>query len=116
MKKRIVAYRKRIDNLLAVSGDENVWDEILEEHLVQISFFQHERLVHLIVTMTVALLTLISLVAGIMTAVLGLYALTAMFAVLLVPYILHYYTLENEVQRMYSQYDEILKYKSKRQY
>ena len=33
--------------------------------------------------------------------------LTLLFLVLLVPYIMHYYTLENEVQTMYTQYDEI---------
>ena len=38
-----------------------------------------------------------------------LLVLTLLFLVLLVPYIMHYYTLENEVQKMYTQYDEILK-------
>ena len=37
---------------------------------------------------------------------------TLLFLVLLVPYIMHYYTLENEVQKMYTQYDEILKHLS----
>jgi len=37
-----------------------------------------------------------------------LLVLTLLFLVLLVPYIMHYYTLENEVQKMYNQYDEIL--------
>ena len=36
-----------------------------------------------------------------------LLVLTLLFLVLLVPYIMHYYTLENEVQKMYTQYDEI---------
>lgn len=41
-----------------------------------------------------------------------LLVLTLLFLVLLVPYIMHYYTLENEVQKMYTQYDEILKHLS----
>ena len=54
MKKRIINYRLKIDNLLAnpdkISKEE--WKKILQEHLTQIAFFQHERLVHLIVTVT----------------------------------------------------------------
>lgn len=36
-------------------------------------------------------------------------ALCVLFLVLLIPYIGHYYLLENEVQKMYIQYDEIWK-------
>ena len=107
MKKRIINYRLKIDNLLAnpdkISKEE--WKKILQEHLTQIAFFQHERLVHLIVTM-------MSIIASIMISNPMLLVLTLLFLVLLVPYIMHYYTLENEVQKMYTQYDEILKHLS----
>ena len=57
MKKRIINYRLKIDNLLdnpdKISKEE--WKRILQEHLTQIAFFQHERLVHLIVTVTFAI-------------------------------------------------------------
>jgi len=46
MKKRLVTYRKKIDDLL-LQGNCH-WEELIAEHLVQISFFQHERLIHLI--------------------------------------------------------------------
>ena len=107
MKKRIINYRLKIDNLLAnpdkISKEE--WKKILQEHLTQIAFFQHERLVH-------AILTMMSIIASIMISNLMLLVLTLLFLVLLVPYIMHYYTLENEVQKMYTQYDEILKHLS----
>ena len=110
MKKRIINYRLKIDNLLAnpdkISKEQ--WKNILEEHLTQIAFFQHERLVHLIVTVTFAILTMMSIIASIMISNPMLLVLTLLFLVLLVPYIMHYYTLENEVQKMYTQYDEIL--------
>ena len=68
MKKRIINYRLKIDNLLAnpdkISKEE--WKKILQEHLTQIAFFQHERLVHLIVTVTFAILTMMSIIASIM--------------------------------------------------
>ena len=66
MKKRIINYRLKIDNLLAnhdkISKEE--WKKILQEHLTQIAFFQHERLVHLIVTVTFAILTMMSIIAS----------------------------------------------------
>jgi hypothetical protein len=40
---------------------------------------------------------------------LGLLVLLALFLVLLVPYIMHYYLLENSVQKMYRQYDKLFK-------
>lgn len=112
MKKRIITYRQKIDALLANPDDisPDCWSDVLQEHLIQIGFFQHERLVHLIVTVTFAILTLISIVAALMICNPALDALTLLFLVLLIPYIMHYYTLENEVQEMYVQYDRILEH------
>ena len=46
MKKRIINYRLKIDNLLdnpdKISKEE--WKKILQEHLTQIGFFQHGRM------------------------------------------------------------------------
>lgn len=106
MKKRIVGYRKKTDALLAQDTACD-WGRILEEHLTQISFFQHERLVHLIVTVTFAILAMLSVCFFVLTREIALCFLTLFFLVLLIPYIAHYYTLENEVQRMYTQYDMI---------
>lgn len=82
----------------------------MQEHLTQIRFFQHERLIHLIVTVTFALLTMIALTSYFIAGYLPLLLLVAFFTILLLPYIGHYYTLENEVQKMYGQYDVILKH------
>ena len=60
--------------------------------------------------MTVAILLVISLAIGVIGDFLAGFVLAGMFTILLVPYILHYYTLENEVQKLYEQYDEILKF------
>lgn len=109
MRKRILAYRKHIDRLLQSMPDGINWEDVLSEHLQQISFFQHERLVHLIVTMTVAILTMLSMGIVIITQILTLSLLTGVLVLLLIPYILHYYLLENEVQKMYEQYDYMLK-------
>lgn len=109
MKKRITEYRKRIDALLAQPSEGTDWELVLQEHLTQIRFFQHERLIHLIVTVTFALLTVIALAAYCIAEYLPLLLLVVFLMILLLPYIGHYYTLENEVQKMYGQYDSILK-------
>lgn len=108
MKERILSYRKRIDSYLSADTQVGDWNDILEEHLVQISFFQHERLIHLLVTLTFALLTVGTVLTVIITEYMMLCALVLLFLVLLIPYVAHYFLLENEVQKMYVQYDLIL--------
>ncbi|MCM1106803.1 MAG: hypothetical protein NC355_07660 [Blautia sp.] len=110
MKKRILEYRRRIDALLAENPADADWNAVLEEHLIQVAFFQHERLIHLMVTLAFAIFTLITVFAVFLTESIGAAVLTLLLLVLLVPYVMHYYLLENEVQKMYAQYDEIIKH------
>ena len=112
MKKRILTYRKYIDFLLA-SDKQSDWKYIKQEHITQVAFFQHERLVHLIVTVTFAVLELLTVCAYVIVGALDstlsfpLLILALLILVLLIPYIKHYYLLENEVQKMYVQYDRL---------
>lgn len=112
MKKRILTYRKYIDFLLA-SDKQSDWKYIKQEHITQVAFFQHERLVHLIVTVIFAVLELLTVCAYVIVGALDstlsfpLLILALLIIVLLIPYIKHYYLLENEVQKMYVQYDRI---------
>lgn len=78
-----------------------------KELLIQIQFFQHERLVHLIVTVLFALLTVITLLAELFLMKPVLLLLSLLFLVLLVPYVGHYYLLENGVQKLYEYYDSL---------
>lgn len=111
MEKRILTYRKYMDELLL--REDVDWERIREEHLVQMGFFQHERLIHLIVTVIFALFTILSIGMAFLLMAQGtdgagsLLLVVAAFLVLLIPYVRHYYILENEVQKMYRQYDEI---------
>ena len=77
------------------------------ELLIQIQFFQHERLVHLIVTVLFALLAILTLLANLFLNEILLVPLELLFLVLLVPYIHHYYLLENGVQKLYEYYDSL---------
>ena len=137
MEQRILQYRKQIDEWLAEveqsvqakSQDdgndefvmqkqsqegcnaEQITQELvrdkLKEHLVQVGFFQHERLIHLIVTVTFALLEMLAIVLSVISDSLFTLVLPVVILILLVPYIRHYYILENEVQKMYVQYDRM---------
>ena len=112
MRKRILEYRRMMDELLArlEAGDKDVDIMTLKtEHTVQISFFQHERLIHLIVTVLFAILEFMSFLFVLIMPNIGTILLTFAVLVLLIPYIRHYYLLENEVQKMYVQYDRIVK-------
>lgn len=106
MEKRILNYRRYIDGLL--SQDDLDWEVIIKEHLIQISFFQHERLIHLIVTVTFALLEVVVIGLSVVSFTLGVGLLAIALLILLIPYIRHYYILENEVQKMYGQYDKMV--------
>lgn len=112
MEKRILTYRKYMDELLLREGVD--WERARREHLVQVGFFQHERLIHLIVTVFFALFAVLSVGMAFLLMALGVEGagnwllVVVAFLVLLIPYVRHYYILENEVQKMYRQYDEIV--------
>jgi len=107
MKKRILEYLEKVNKLLNTSEDAVDWENVLEEHLQQIAFFQHERFVHLIVTVTFAILAFLSLMMMVNAFSIWILLLFLLVMILLIPYISHYYLLENSVQAMYAQYDEI---------
>lgn len=112
MKERILNYMNYIDELLEANDTHTDYEKLISEHLIQIGFFMHERLIHLIVTVVFAILTLMTAFTYLKYQTIGLLALTSLFIILLVPYINHYYLLENGVQKMYKQYDEMLKRKN----
>lgn len=108
MEKRLKEYLAKMEQFSMEGLSKEKKERARQEMLVQIQFFQHERLIHLIVTVTFALLTVISVLGFVATTQIGLLLLTIMLLVLLVPYIRHYYILENGVQRLYRYYDDMV--------
>lgn len=107
MKKQIQEYIKTIKGILTEDSPETDWKEVAERHLTKILFYQHERLIHLLVTALFAVMEVIC-VATLLTAPnLWSLLLIILILVLLVPYIGHYYFLENSVQELYLIYDVI---------
>lgn len=111
MKKYIQAYMKEINdfinNELSSAGEERV-REVLNEFEIKIAYFQHERLIHLIVTVLFAILEIMAISVCLISPQLAAVVFSVMFLVLLVPYVMHYYFLENSVQEMYKMRDKIV--------
>ena len=109
VQKTMDAVQKYIDEQMKTSPADKT-REVLAEFETKIAYFQHERLIHLMVTLAFAAFLLFSifclfvlpfefLVAGVL--------LTLIFFGLTVGYVIHYYFLENSVQKMYLMRDEI---------
>ena len=72
--------------------------ELIAYHREQIAFVQKEREVHLKVTLAFALFALLASGFALAAESWAAWALTGLFLVLLVPYVFHYFLLENAVQ------------------
>lgn len=115
MAERLKKYLKRTEELIEylnrTGEDEESLKERLEkekaELLIQIGFFQHERLIHLIVTVLFALMTILVFLVAVTNFELWTGVLLALLLVLLIPYIKHYYLLENGTQKLYRFYDKM---------
>ena len=79
--------------------------------LTRIQFYQHERLVHFLVTFFVGLCTVLFLLGFLFLENISLLILFLLTMCLFVPYIFYYYSLENGVQKLYDIYIEEMKKK-----
>lgn len=104
MKKRLLSYIEYAISEVERSDIDKA--TFREQLLIQIQFFQHERLVHLIVTVTFAILFMMTAGLFFITENMSLLLLGGLFLLLLIPYISHYYLLENGVQKLYTVYDK----------
>ena len=109
------AVRKYIDEEMKNAPEEKTL-KVLAEFETKIAYFQHERLFHLMVTLAFACFLLFEifclfvlpsefLISGIL--------LTLIFFGLTIGYVMHYYFLENSVQKMYHMRDEIRSFLNK---
>lgn len=105
MKKYLTEYRLYFRKMLEAQGTD--LEALMEYHRRQIEFFQHERLVHLIVTVLFAVCTIASLITSFATNSIAFIVLTVAFLCLLIPYISHYYFLENQTQALYDDFNEL---------
>lgn len=110
----MIAYMKRheryVREMLAKDLQPEALKDLLDYHDKQIQWMQHERFVHLITMLFVCLFTLLSLGFAVLAPALPAIALCALLMLLTLAYIIHYYRLENNVQRWYDLSHKMKKY------
>lgn len=106
MADRIKQYMVYVNGLLE-SEEELDWEDEMQKHLVQIAFFAHERFIHLVVTVLFALMTTMVFLYTFSNFSIPLLLLMILLMGLLIPYVKHYFLLENSLQDMYEQYDKM---------
>lgn len=98
-------YIKEIDDYILKNKKRDI-EKVATEHLRKIKFFQHERLVHLFVTLFYALFAL--LFTYFINLSLMFLPVAIILYIFLIFYIFHYFFLENGVQYMYKQHDKLM--------
>ena len=103
MKVKLYDYIKECRDVVE---NKDVDKKFLDNLLVWISFFQHERFVHLLVTVFVGICAVLFLIASLFIDNILLVILFVILLALFIPYIFHYYNLENGVQKLYDIYND----------
>ena len=107
IKKYMQAHESAIrENLLDTMGEKD-WDLLKTRHAQMMNFMQHERLIHLLVTLAFGICLLITMAMALLAPSILIYLLMGLLLILFVPYVSHYFFLENTVQRWYRLSDEI---------
>lgn len=107
MKKYIDSYIADTKKYIENPSPETI-EKVKKEHLVQIQFIQHERLIHWLVTMLVCILLFIAVaVLMIKPECSACIPLVILLIGLTVPYMLYYYYIENKTQELYRLYNEL---------
>lgn len=101
--------RQLINELEALVNKQNITDADIVNLDRHIEYCCHERLVHLLVTLAFAIMTMIAVVLMIIEPTAATLVLFVVFAVMTGAYIAHYWFLENSVQKLYTIADEIRK-------
>jgi len=101
MEKYLRQHINLMEKVLASEKDVDKLADWLAYNRVQIGFLQHERLIHLLVTLFVALFLVIIILASLFYPSIYFFIAGSALLILLVFYLKHYYALENGVQKLY---------------
>ena len=101
MKKYIQNYIKETENKLKKEINKKDLEELKDE----ITFFSHERIVHMFIMLFCILILLIFVILTLQN--IKFLLITVILMILNIFYIIHYYFLENSVQYLYKLYDKM---------
>ena len=104
MKKQIKEYIEEVEKKIE---NKEITKEYKNDMINYISFDQHERLIHLIVTVFVGICAVLFFLAMMCFEQIILIAIFIILLLLFIPYIFHYYFLENSIQKLYLLYKDI---------
>jgi hypothetical protein len=108
MEKAVLQRVKEAEDFLA--GNSSQSKEVYLAYLSRwIGYIQHERLIHLIVTVTFAALAFMCIIVFFLSNEIAVLGALFIFIVTLGFYIRHYFILENKTQYLYELYDKIEK-------
>lgn len=109
MKKYINGYLSFIKSKSEGSGllTAEEKEDFINELYRHILFIQHERLIHLIVLCLFSIVFFICVTALICFSVFIILPIVILLLILIIPYIAHYYFLENSTQKLYRIYDDL---------
>jgi len=110
MEKYLLEHISLMEKILAGEKNTDKLIDWLAYNRVQINFLQHERLIHLLVTLFVALFLIIIMLASLFYPSIYFFMIGGTLLILLVFYLKHYYALENGVQKLYRLDREIEKH------
>ena len=99
-------YEATIRSQITTGGDQD-WSALKAYHKTQIEFLQHERLIHLLVTLAFGFFMFGVLILAVLTDELLFIVLFGIIAILEVFYVIHMYRLENGIQRWYVLYNAL---------
>ena len=102
MREYLKDYTKEIDNKIK---SKKINEQDIEDHLIKIKFFQHERLIHLLVTLFYGIFVFLAVIIAFKTWLFLIILYLAL--IVLIFYVRHYFFLENHVQYLYKQYDKM---------
>ncbi len=105
MKKYLYNYISEIEKKI----EKNITKSDIEELVTKIGFFSHERLIHLLVTLFFAAISIVFTVLSLHYLNVLMAVVTIILYVMVMFYIKHYYDLENGVQYLYKLYDKMNK-------
>jgi len=118
MEKYLKEHISFIEKALQKENDNFDWNVLSDFNRTQIGFFQHERLAHLWITFFFGLMFFISVIAelwlintryDLIFSNTGLLVISVILLVMLGFYVVHYFILENGVQKLYRLEKEIAK-------
>jgi uncharacterized membrane protein YoaK (UPF0700 family) len=102
-------HKQTVRESLVKTTNKNGLKQLFSFHTAAIQSYNRERLIHCIVTMTVGIGLLISSITTLAFQLIMLWPIDILLLLLFVPYIYHYYRLENAIQGLYPITEEIQK-------